>query len=506
MMPVNKGVCMKKFIPVVLAVMVSLIITVITSGANQNQNPEQMRIQAELDGAVFQQEILRVYSQPQMVTKIYEADRLLGVLSDDQLIDSVLSEIYQDAYANDFPDSKIGLGEDVYITIELSYFEYSNVDNLIVDYLKRNDLFSVEVFKIQFSNGAVIYVKDIEEFETAKELYLLNFIDRSTYDDIKNKREIPELTTYGSRDTGINVLESTSITKGLASRNKILKNQDEIIYFLSYGYDTEIKTYTVAPFDTVDGVGYKTGLSAQQLITINNKKLKTTDQLLEPGLELNVTYFNSPISVVVTRERLTQEVVYPPKTKYVADPLIREGLSKTITREVEGAKNVKYKETFVNGVLIKGEVITESITKQPVQEVIAYGTKVIPGIGSGKFRWPVNNPRISCGWFCYSGHRAIDIQNRYDRYGTIYAADRGVVTKRAYTSIGGYYVIIDHNNGYRTYYGHLASPGYFPVGVAVEKGEAIGRIGMTGRTTGPHVHFQVWLNGTLINPCRVLGC
>jgi hypothetical protein len=104
---------MKKFIPVVLAVMISLIITVITSGANQSQNPEQVRIQTELDGAVFQQEILRVYSQPQMVTKIYDANRLIGVLSDSQIIDSVLSKTYQDLYAIDFPNSKIGLGEDI---------------------------------------------------------------------------------------------------------------------------------------------------------------------------------------------------------------------------------------------------------------------------------------------------------------------------------------------------------------------------------------------------------
>jgi murein DD-endopeptidase MepM/ murein hydrolase activator NlpD len=504
-MSVSKGVSMKKFIPIVLAVMVSLIITLITSGANQSQNPELISNQAELDGAVFEQEVVNVFSQPQMITKIYEGSRLLGVLTDPKIVDSALVQTYLEQYTEDFPGSKIGLGEDIYTSIELSYFEYSDVDDLIIEYLKTNDLFSVEVFKIEFSNGAVIYVKDIEDFEVAKELYLLNFISKSAYDDIKNEREIPKLTTYGSIDTGINVLESTTVTKGLASRNKILKNQNEIIYFLSYGYDTEIKTYTVAPFDTVEGVGYKTGLSAQQLITIN-EKLKTADQLLEPGLQLNVTYFNSPISVVVTRERLVQEVVYPANTKYVADPSIREGLSKIVTREVDGSKNVLYKETVVNGVLIKGEVISQSITKQPIQEVIAYGTKVIPGIGSGKFRWPVNNPRISCGWFCYSGHRAIDIQNRYDRYGTIYAADRGIVTKRAYTSIGGYYVIIDHNNGYRTYYGHMASPGYFPEGVAVEKGEAIGRIGMTGRTTGPHTHFQVWLNGTLINPCRVLGC
>ena len=497
---------MKKFIPVVLAVMVSLIITLITSGANQNQSPQQISNQAELDGAVFKQEVVNVYSQPQMITKIYEGSRLIGVLTDEQIVDSVLIQTYNDQYAEDFPGSKIGLGEDVFLSVELSYFEYNNVDDLIVGYLQTNDLFSVEVYKIEFSNGAVIYVKDLVEFETAKELYLLNFISKTAYDDIKNKREIPNLTSYGSIETGINVLETTSITKGLASRNKILKNQNEIIYFLSYGYDTEIKTYTVAPFDTVEGVGYKTGLSAQQLITINNQKLKTTDQVLEPGLQLNVTYFNSPISVVVTRDRLTKEIVYPPNTKYVADPSIREGISRVITREVDGSKNVLYKETFINGVLIKGEVISESIIKQPTQEVIAYGTKTIPGIGSGSFRWPVNSPSISCGWFCYSGHRAIDIQNRYDRYGTIYAADRGIVTKRSYSSIGGYYVIIDHNNGYRTYYGHMASPAYFPEGIAVEKGEAIGRIGMTGRTSGPHVHFQVWQGGTLINPCRVLGC
>lgn len=497
---------MKKFIPIVLAVMVSLIITLITSGANQNQSPQQISNQAELDGAVFKQEVVNVYSQPQMITKIYEGSRLIGVLTDEQIVDSVLIQTYNDQYAEDFPGSKIGLGEDVFLSVELSYFEYNNVDDLIVGYLQTNDLFSVEVYKIEFSNGAVIYVKDLVEFETAKELYLLNFISKTAYDDIKNKREIPNLTSYGSIETGINVLETTSITKGLASRNKILKNQNEIIYFLSYGYDTEIKTYTVAPFDTVEGVGYKTGLSAQQLITINNQKLKTTDQVLEPGLQLNVTYFNSPISVVVTRDRLTKEIVYPPNTKYVADPSIREGISRVITREVDGSKNVLYKETFINGVLIKGEVISESIIKQPTQEVIAYGTKTIPGIGSGSFRWPVNNPSISCGWFCYSGHRAIDIQNRYDRYGTIYAADRGIVTKRSYSSIGGYYVIIDHNNGYRTYYGHMASPAYFPEGIAVEKGEAIGRIGMTGRTSGPHVHFQVWQGGTLINPCRVLGC
>jgi len=107
---------------------------------------------------------------------------------------------------------------------------------------------------------------------------------------------------------------------------------------------------------------------------------------------------------------------------------------------------------------------------------------------------------------CYSGHYAIDLQNRYNRYGNVYAADRGVVAERGWHSISGYYIIINHNNGYSTKYNHLSKMAFFPAGVAVEKGEIIGKIGMTGVATGPHVHFGVKLNGNWINPCRVLGC
>ena len=130
------------------------------------------------------------------------------------------------------------------------------------------------------------------------------------------------------------------------------------------------------------------------------------------------------------------------------------------------------------------------ITRQPVREETRVGTKVIPGYGTGTFRWPVDNPSITCRWGCYSGHQAIDIKNSYNRYGNLYAADRGTIAETGYTSINGYYQIIDHNNGYKTYYGHMNRPAFFKVGQNVEKGEIIGQIGMTGRdATGPHVHF-----------------
>ena len=63
---------------------------------------------------------------------------------------------------------------------------------------------------------------------------------------------------------------------------------------------------------------------------------------------------------------------------------------------------------------------------------------------------------------------------------------------------------INHNNGYKTYYGHLNSV-YVGVGYTVARGETIGQIGQTGYATGPHVHFMVTYNGVYLNPMTVIG-
>ncbi len=130
---------------------------------------------------------------------------------------------------------------------------------------------------------------------------------------------------------------------------------------------------------------------------------------------------------------------------------------------------------------------------------------VIPSVGSGRFRYPVDNPVVTCGWYCYAGHTATDFQNSVNRYGVVRAADRGTVEVASYQSINGYYVWINHNNGYKTYYGHMNTRPYVSPGQIVTRGEVIGQIGMTGLATGPHVHFMVTINGTYINPMTVVG-
>jgi len=123
--------------------------------------------------------------------------------------------------------------------------------------------------------------------------------------------------------------------------------------------------------------------------------------------------------------------------------------------------------------------------------------------GDGHFIWPL--PRGSF-WisqrFKHGKHMAIDLAAPV---GTpVYAADTGRVVKAGWSEIGyGYRIVIDHGIDYVTLYAHLSE--YFvQPGDIVQKGEIIGRVGSTGNSTGPHLHFEVRDYGYLIDPLLVL--
>jgi murein DD-endopeptidase MepM/ murein hydrolase activator NlpD len=94
------------------------------------------------------------------------------------------------------------------------------------------------------------------------------------------------------------------------------------------------------------------------------------------------------------------------------------------------------------------------------------------------------------------------VQNSYNHWDKVYAADRGIIEINSYNGVNGNYVVINHNNGFETYYGHMKEPSPLAVGTAVDKGDVIGNIGMTGLATGPHVHFFIIENGERRNPCN----
>ena len=120
-------------------------------------------------------------------------------------------------------------------------------------------------------------------------------------------------------------------------------------------------------------------------------------------------------------------------------------------------------------------------------------------VSTGNFTWPVPGFTISCGYS--SGHKAIDISGGGRTiYGTpIVAADSGKVVTATYHYSYGNYVMIDHGGGYSTLYAHASSLAV-SAGQTVTKGQTIAYVGSTGNSTGPHLHFEVRVNGNRQNP------
>jgi murein DD-endopeptidase MepM/ murein hydrolase activator NlpD len=83
------------------------------------------------------------------------------------------------------------------------------------------------------------------------------------------------------------------------------------------------------------------------------------------------------------------------------------------------------------------------------------------------------------------------------------AAAAGKVVRSGYESLFGNVVVLEHGYGYRTLYAHLETR-RAEVGDVVEKGDPVGTLGETGRTTGPHLHYEVHVNGLAVNPSRFL--
>jgi len=137
---------------------------------------------------------------------------------------------------------------------------------------------------------------------------------------------------------------------------------------------------------------------------------------------------------------------------------------------------------------------------KPQQTGQQFYAKIQAGVqGTSSFIWPVSgNITTYPVWY----HMAVDIANRAAP--PVIAADTGTVT---YTGCLGYgygcHIIIDHANGYQTLYAHLSSIDV-SAGQAVTKGQRIGVMGSSGRSTGTHLHFEVRLGGTLLNPLNVL--
>ncbi|MBQ9425265.1 MAG: peptidoglycan DD-metalloendopeptidase family protein [Erysipelotrichaceae bacterium] len=499
---------MKKVLAVVLSLILAGAIVYGLPLIRNRTNTVEANIVNET--SLVQQEILSYDTKEKTYDKIYDKGKLIGVISDRAYLDSLIADKYKD-FEKAFPDTQLGLGNDVYIVSERSYANFANVDDQIMDYLVENDLLGVKTTAVEFSTDEgvyeIIYVRSYDDFAQALEQFYTNFVSDETIAKLVRGEAIESPKELGSVETNVVMHEKISTKEAIVSPTEIFSDKDSIYEFLCYGRNEERVYYTVREGDTLQGVGYYFGdMSPRQLVMLNPDVLSNENQVITSGMQLNVTYYTSPITIEVTRERLTQQLIVPEVPEYIEDEDLEVGIYEVRVQEESGIRNVLYEEKWINGVLESGEMLSENIIKQSKRGVIAVGTKQVYLVGTGSYIWPVDNPSITCHFGCYFGHTGTDIINVYEKYAPIYAVDSGTVDLTGYRYDMGNFVIINHNNGIRTMYMHLNVPAYVEEGQNVTRGQIIGQMGNTGTSEGVHLHLTFEDHGVRRNACNYLPC
>ncbi len=207
-------------------------------------------------------------------------------------------------------------------------------------------------------------------------------------------------------------------------------------------------------------------------------------------------------------EEYEQEEAY--KTEEIQSASYSKGYRQVKRYGENGRSKVTASVVYVNGEEVSREVISTEVIKAPVSKQIIVGTKVkqnstatIP-VG-GTMLWPVqdvDNVVITSYWGDGRNHKGLDIAAPKGTH--IYAAMDGTITHAKWYGGYGYLVKVRHSDSVETWYGHCSGFNV-SVGDVVKAGEVIAFVGTTGDSTGNHVHFEVRINGTRVNPAPYLG-
>ncbi|KJF26410.1 peptidase M23 [Clostridium aceticum] len=275
-----------------------------------------------------------------------------------------------------------------------------------------------------------------------------------------------------------------------------VKNKEEVFQLITKGTN-EVKTHEVASGESAWVIAQQYDLSMENLTAANPD---INPERLQIGQKINLVV-PKPYVTVTTKEYMELVETIPFETEYVETEALYKGDKKITVQGEEGKREIKGYQVKENGVFAGHEVLEEIILEEPVTRVIAEGIKERPAtVATGAFVRPTRGT-LTSGFGTRWGRRHEGIDIGAPTGTSITAADAGRVSFAGSRGAYGNLVIIDHENGYQTYYAH-ASRILVKQGDRVFKGQEIAKVGSTGRSTGPHLHFEVRKNGVPINPLQ----
>lgn len=378
---------------------------------------------------------------------------------------------------------------------------------LIVPCIFMGSYGMTNLYKAYVNNQFIGYVQSKDE---VREMY------KEIVDDVSNK--------FSSIDIGRNQLsfEGTNKSENPTSKDEVKSN-------LIKNADIEIDAYGMC-IDNIN-VGYvenfKTGEEVIESLKNEAKKESSVDNqtLLSVEVKGDLTYTEERVKiseicsakeVVDNIEKLNKdredkiasvEILELKKeieeveqsTKVMTSNNLYLGQEMELDGE-QGKKEVKKKNVYVDGKIVKTTVLEENMIYEPKDNIVYKGVQNPVSSGFVFLTYPSESRTITSSFgkrWGNENHKGIDIAGTTGQ--NINAAFEGTVKFAGWMGGYGNVVIIDHGSDIQTLYAH-ASKLTAKTGDKVNKGDKIAEVGSTGRSTGPHIHFELRNNGKQVNP------
>ncbi len=277
---------------------------------------------------------------------------------------------------------------------------------------------------------------------------------------------------------------------------------EEAVQLLTQEQETQ-QIYEVQSGDTLSEISIAVGIPMETIVEMNGHILESVNSTLGIGDELIITVPEPELSVIWTsrehyEETYEEDIIYIPNDEWYTTKMV------TLQEPSAGFREVIADVTYENEDEIGREVVKEEIIMEAVPKIVERGTIVPP-----TYVKPISGGRLSSGFGrrraptagASTYHKGVDWATPV---GTpVYASSGGTVVKAGWGSGYGYVVYINHPDGRQTRYAHLSKV-LVSVGQTVSQGDKIALSGNTGVSSGPHVHFEMLINGSQVNPISYL--
>ena len=517
---------MKKIVPIIFGLLTAILLFIFCYDFQDKKYPIEyynIYLEGEFLGSILSKEELESYIDEKTehlinikeVTKTYCDKNLDELLKTDEVksvMDKSIDSKYYDKNDEKCVDLIIKDGE----TIEKIYtpngLEIEKNMAYNKDIISIEDVYSKIVSKKSFTMKGYqftitndekvvqVYTTDKKVFEDAINLVIETYVGKDLYNSYLNNTQ-KEIKTTGTKVENIYISNNITVKeKQIPVSEIIYSSSSDLAQFLLYGNKPVSKTYVVKEGENISEIAYSNEISSQEFL-MSNPKYKDENALIKNGTEVVIKQTNPQIKVVVEVFSV-EDKVSQFQTIYQYDDNQYVGYEAVSQEGENGLERVSQKIKIENGNTVFIDPKGKETLKQSKDQIIIKGDKAIPNVGDlNNWAWPSESGWTSSSGWAWRIHPVTGVRSFHqgiDIAGTgynsdIYAANNGTVIIREWHGNFGWYIVIDHNNGYYTLYAHMNKfEQGIKVGDTVRRGQRIGYVGSTGRSTGPHIHFEVW--------------